>query len=423
MRQESQTSMATQVMRAQSKSYRRQDETLLNSEDLIAYDHTADYSILFNGPLLDAWWRSTIVFKIFCRSPGAIGVTGKTATAPAAPYLVGVARLHLKSLLKSRNFRLYKKLAILDHLNELEASTYSQQGKLNFNSTKKRIGTLHVKIELLSDLKEFNTTLIKLNKSSGLNTSSRSRTNAKNDPKSTSTTGLTTNNASKLEHDIQSVRQSNAKPAEVTRTILNTRTNSTSHINAGGSDSNEYSVPIQMFLSINDGRGFNSNKKLINNAASASIGGIYLICRLFWTREKVKFESSNNSGSGSDGLFCWTLSLSFMLRRSIIDNMKNNFMILEAWKASSSSGGGEQDTLIGTIKLPLHEFYIKFNDETFLNTFLSNKNAQPLIGVDGWISACDPFTGQKAGEINVSLLNKRFTVFLFEFFFRFAFCH
>ena len=125
----SQIHIATQVMRVNAKKLKT------DSEDIISFDHEADYSVLFNSSSLETWWRSAIVFKIYCR-------LNNTTT----PFLIAMARLSLRNALKSRNFKLYKKLAVLDQLNE----------------SSKRIGTLHVSIELTSDIKEFNTDLVKL---------------------------------------------------------------------------------------------------------------------------------------------------------------------------------------------------------------------------------------------------------------------
>lgn len=83
--------------------------------------------------------------------------------------------------------------------------------------------------------------------------------------------------------------------------------------------------------------------------------------------------------------------------------MKNNFMIIEAYQNNSKHS--KTDTLIGTIKLPLHEFYLKFRDYSAMRQFLTETTnfTQPLIGVNGWVSSHDPFTGVKSGEINVML--------------------
>ena len=316
--------MATQIMRVPSKKLKKQDE------DVVSYEHSADYSVLFNSRSLEAWWRSGIVFKIYCRS-----------AATTSPYLIGIAKLNLRNVLKSRNFKLYKKLAIIDQLNELEEATSGNKGK--------RIGTLHAKIELTSDLKEFNVDLLKLK-------------------------CYEEKNGRKPGVETQ-------KAAAVLSTAL---------VKAQPEIIEEFSMPIQMFLSINEGKGFNS---LISND---SLVNIYLICRLFWNKEKVKFETSVNSKQ--DSKFCWTLNLSFMIKPSLIENMRNNFMIIEAWKK-----GAGKDSLIGTIKLPLHEFYVNFRELSSFRRFLGDSGAQPLIGVNGWVSAFDPFTGNKAGEINVLL--------------------
>ena len=184
--------------------------------------------------------------------------------------------------------------------------------------------------------------------------------------------------------------------------------------------------PLQMYLSISESRGFRCS-----SATNGGGGGgvIYLICRLFWNGEKVRFEttstSSQNTATTAAAPFSWTLSMSFVLRRALIDNMKSNYMILEVWQKQQHQQQQQSGSLIGTIKLPLHEFYLRFSDERLLaslshqhlNSNNNNNNnnnnkdkdddesggSMPLIGVDGWLSACDPFTGARVGEVNVLL--------------------
>jgi hypothetical protein len=132
-----------------------------------------------------------------------------------------------------------------------------------------------------------------------------------------------------------------------------------------------------MYMAISDGRGFPPNAHL------------YLICRLFWCRETMRFESSS---------FNWTLNQPFTLNSGLVANMRHNFMIIEAWQKSTPA-----DSLVATLKLPLHEFHVRFADVRGMRELLSDSTAQPVVGVDGWVSALDPFTGRKAGEINVLL--------------------
>lgn len=307
-------SMATQAMRVPSK---RASKHKHSPDDLITFEHACDYTVVFNSHSIESWWRSAIVFKIYIRS-------GKQ------PVQVGIARLALRNVLKSRNFKLYKKLAV----RESQSSS----------SIARRIGTLHVSVELTSDLREFITNLAKLK----------------------------TINEQALLPVRPAPTRTEIVPKIATSAVVETKAQE------------EFSHPIQMFLSINEGRGFSANN--LDQLAS-----IYLICRLFWNKEKVRFETREKAGQ-----FCWTLNLSFQLKQSIVDNMRNNFMVIEAWQK------GDKDSLIGMIKLPLHEFWLKFNDVKTLRSFLVD-STMPLVGVEGWISAFDPFTGQRTGEINTLL--------------------
>ena len=345
--------MATQVMRVNA-SKRLSSQ---NTEDSIVFENSAEYSVLFNSNLLETWWRSAICFKIYCRASTSV------ATTTTAPHLVGIARLDLKNVLKSRNFKLYKKLAVYDQL----------------TSSGKRIGTLHVKIELSSDLKEFNTDLVKLKNFEAKNGKVR-LVAKKSSPQKNTKTPLT---ASKTGHSKLSSLISAVSPPVLKQPTIE-----------------EFSLPMQMFLSINEGRGFSS---VVKNANSGTTS-IYLICRLFWNREKVKFEVDNHG----DSHFSWTLNLSFLIKPSLIENMRNNFMIIEAWQKSDAITATAKDSLIGTVKLPLNEFYLKLSDLVAFRRFLSDSALQPLIGVNGWISVCDPFTGNDAMRVLNTLSSLKF---------------
>lgn len=306
--------MATQVMRVISKRMKKPEENGANSvsDDIVVFEHNADYSVLFNTRLLESWWRSYVQFKIFFRPP--------VGNQNGSPFLIGSSRLSLRNVLKSKNFKLLKKLAVKDELCD--------------SNDRKRIGTLHVSLELSSDLKEFAINLARLR------------------------------NSEDCKFRQQPKIQVAERPLEIIKPINNVI--------------EELSIPIQMFLSINEGRGFNASN--LNDLTS-----IYLICRLFWNKEKVKFENQSS--------FNWTINLAFLIKPSIVENMRNNFMIIEAWKKSSNSSSS--DCLIGTIKLPLHEFYLRTSDTASLKESLKDANKNPIIGVDGWISAFDLFTGNK----------------------------
>jgi hypothetical protein len=113
--------MATQVMRVNAKRVTSTENGSTNSDggDCVVFEHEADYSVLFNSNSLETWWRSGIVFKIYCRASSAPNSSGANlaGSSGAPPCLIGMARLSLKNALRSKNFKLYKKLAINDQLN------------------------------------------------------------------------------------------------------------------------------------------------------------------------------------------------------------------------------------------------------------------------------------------------------------------
>lgn len=110
------------------------------------FEHQSDYSVALSPHTIESWWRSHIVFRIHARQSthGPSGTSQRSGTPTRT--LVGVARLSLRNVLKSRSFKLAKRLAIKEPI----------------DSASQRIGTLHVSIELTSDAKEFTAGLARL---------------------------------------------------------------------------------------------------------------------------------------------------------------------------------------------------------------------------------------------------------------------
>lgn len=357
--------MATQSMRVNAKRVKTIDVTGSNNsinrnseEDCVSFEHEADYSVLFNSSTLEAWWNSAIVFKIYFR----------TGTECNQPCLIGLARLSLKNVLKSKNFKLIKKLAVLDQIVDAKSGVA------------KRVGTLHVSLELTSDIKEFNTDLIKL----------------KNNEPRKKLSSLSVKSANNSQTDL---KPKTSLSSQSTSALPNRPTNSPSKFiyeqRQEDSSGEAFCLPIQMYMSVSEGRNFH-----LHSTSSTEPTTIYLICRLFWCKEKVKFETVTKQPATflSTTQFSWTLNLTFSLKPSLIENMRNNFMVIEAWQKRRDG-----DSLIGTIKLPLNEFYLQLKALSNIKEFLNNSTSMPIIGVDGWLASQDPFSGQKSGEINILL--------------------
>ena len=145
---------ATQIMRAFSKLTRKEhhhqpqqqqhSRNRSNSptkqqqqqRDVVVYDHEADFSVnLFNSNLLETWWRSTILFKVFARDTGV---------TPMSHYLVGTGKLSLREVFEAARFKLYKKLAVCD------------------DTSGTRLAVLHVRVQLDSALDDFHLKLSEL---------------------------------------------------------------------------------------------------------------------------------------------------------------------------------------------------------------------------------------------------------------------
>lgn len=249
-----QSLMATQAMRVVSK----RPKPSVTSDDTVQFDHNADYSVLFNSQSLESWWRSSISFKVYCRSSVAVGQT-------QTPYLIGHARLSLKNALKSKNFKLLKRLAVYDTFNSQCVPQYGDR---------KRIGTLHVSIELASDLHQFQMDLVKL-KNYELKFL-RNKKLGQMGPKARQVVEEPVGACNPTNKSKQVVA---LKSASLGSVVMDKQQSVCVAVKE------EFSVPINMYLTINEGRGFKLDANVPINANSE----VYLVCRLFWCKEKVIF--------------------------------------------------------------------------------------------------------------------------------------
>jgi len=245
---------ATQSMRVVAKKQPRFASA--TSDDTVQFDHSADYSVLFNSQSLENWWRSSISFKVYCRSGNL---------AQTTPYLIGQARLSLRNALKSKNFKLVKRLAVYDTFNSQTMPSVENR---------KRIGTLHVSIELASDLHQFHTDLLKLKNYE--QKFLRSKKLAQPSTRPSTPTTKQQSPAAPCNH-----KTSNELSADVSSLIVSTKAG----VRRNREESEEeFSIPVNLYLIVNEGRGFSIDPDLPVNST------IYLICRLFWCKEKVKLN-------------------------------------------------------------------------------------------------------------------------------------
>jgi hypothetical protein len=108
------------------------------SNNDVVFSHLSTYPCLFNETSLKNWWRSLLIFKIYCRMSGT-----------TSPEQIGFAVLPLRHILKADSLHIEQTLSVIDR-------TQMNNQKLPNKVAKKFcIGHLHIMLELDSDATNF----------------------------------------------------------------------------------------------------------------------------------------------------------------------------------------------------------------------------------------------------------------------------
>jgi len=91
----------------------------------------------------------------------------------------------------------------------------------------------------------------------------------------------------------------------------------------------------------------------------------------------------------------------FLLTKSVLNKMHDNFLIIELWNKDASNSS---DQLLGLIKIPLEQFYLSFQDPQISRVLL--RAQYPIIGNDSWLPIINPFNPNRSsvGEMKVFLV-------------------
>ncbi|ELU08216.1 hypothetical protein CAPTEDRAFT_197535 [Capitella teleta] len=122
---------------------------------------------------------------------------------------------------------------------------------------------------------------------------------------------------------------------------------------------------------------------------------LYLTCRMFWSEDS---SSSNVCWGTTNPEFNFSQVAPMLLTASVLERMKNNFVVVEVWDKKTTS---EKDQLVGIVKLPLHQFYLSYRDRRMANTLL--KSQLPVVAVDSYLPIVSPFSGDHYGRLQVLL--------------------
>ncbi|XP_041357389.1 C2 domain-containing protein 3-like [Gigantopelta aegis] len=126
-----------------------------------------------------------------------------------------------------------------------------------------------------------------------------------------------------------------------------------------------------------------------------STRNIYLVCRMFWCNDEIR---SSVCWGTPQPEFNFTQVVPVLITPSLMERMRNNFMVIEVWDKKTTA---EADTLVGMVKLSLHQFYLSFKDVKIATALL--KSQFPVIGTDNFLAVTNPFTSFQFGQLRILL--------------------
>ncbi|XP_067126737.1 uncharacterized protein [Centruroides vittatus] len=139
---------------------------------------------------------------------------------------------------------------------------------------------------------------------------------------------------------------------------------------------------LYCLLQISDGRNFGKKKWL------------HVVFRLFFSKSGFFRDILYDPEQPQ---FCFTQIFPVLLNDDLLQSTNNNIMVIEIWERSDQKS--EQKKLRGLCKLPLHCFYLVFNNSTLAKSHLLSKF--PVISTSGYTPVVHPITNLCNGELNI----------------------
>ncbi|XP_064607644.1 C2 domain-containing protein 3-like [Liolophura sinensis] len=414
--------MATEVMRVASKTVK---------ESSVLFNHRSVFPIYFDGCVIEKWWKSALLFKVFSRTPGQ-----------KIPVQVGCCGVSLKSILKSESLSVNRSLEIRDGSRSANKRNSSWMDSCR--------GNLRVTVELASDSKDFSSVMArtKLAEMQGKvkivpitpsphtdppppppslpSPSSPLKPESQNYPMGLEAArkykrllaqkGVPSGISSQTEPqrtELSALGLGVAPPAARDPTYKQTVYPDSTH--PGMHTDNIEAPTLYTMLLIPDGKNLTAeavgpghalSKQTVKlNHPSTKISGVegrnlttrntYLVCRMFWCDDVV---SSNVTWGTSEPHYGFLQVAPVLVTVSLLERMRNNFMIVEIWDKKTSA---QNDKLVGIVKLSLHQFYMSFRDQKIAKSLL--RSQFPVISVDNYLAIMDPFSGAQVGQLKVLL--------------------
>ncbi|XP_069496239.1 C2 domain-containing protein 3 isoform X2 [Ambystoma mexicanum] len=344
---------------------------------VVAFRQRFVFPVHFGGVMIEHWWNSDLTFKVFLRK-----------STQKKPVHIGSATLSLRDVIQSE--MLFLKWDLPVHpVQEDEGST--------------QFGPLKVSIELAGDSKDF--------------TSANSKTVGATQPPpiyAVTSPGMQIlepesnvanvvclgHNSANVERMPMESPKPSHEPRQVTREVpqadfpqhrqVPTSRNLMSQFRSPTKEKEEVGLLLHVILMVPDGKDFVTEENGKHYPCN-----VYLNIKLFSAPET---STSSVAWGTTEPTFLFSQVAPVSLTRKLLERLKNNVMIIEAWNKVPSHG---QDKLLGLVKLPLHQFYMSFSDPKISRLLLQAQ--YPVVAVDSYMPVVDMFTGNRNGSLRVLL--------------------
>ncbi|XP_054020824.1 C2 domain-containing protein 3 [Dryobates pubescens] len=325
--------------------------------DVVKFQQHFVLPVAFGGPLIDHWWSSELAFKLYMRK-----------STQKKPVAIGSAALQLQQVLKAELLRVTSEVAV-----QKEAG-------------QPQVGPLKVSLELVADNKGL------------IPTTARSPAPAQpfpahairspqleiQEPTRKSDTG-----GSPPGLNLPTWEDSQRTAASSTKPPWPAPSSAAQKVVAQLSSSEEEEgLLLHMLLMVPEGKDF-----VVEGSGLPGSCNVYLNCRLLSSEEAT---SSAVVWGTTQPAFDFSQVMPFPLTSKLLERLKNNILVLEAWNKVGSC-----DRLLGLVKLPLHQFYISFKDPKISQLLLQAQ--YPVVAVDSYMPVVDVFTGSRSGSLKVIL--------------------
>ncbi|XP_056138770.1 C2 domain-containing protein 3 [Lampris incognitus] len=320
---------------------------------VVKFQHRSVFPVHFNGAALQKWWGTDLTFKIYSRNG-----------SQKKPILIGKTVYPFRGLLQQETLSQLAALAV----QSLEGTSGAQE-----------TGPLKVSVELAVHSKGFSS--VKRGPTGNARAPSHNIASPLKEPSvrprhddlceeevpsgPTADLKLDSRNAQRDSHGPFTLYQSLQSRKQVDE---------------------DHEVLLHALLMVPDGKNFICGPMKAPN--------FYLNCKLFGSdtaRSVMSWGQTNPS-------FNFIQVTPVALTSKLLERMKNNFMVIEVWQRTGSTG---QDRLLGLVKLPLHQFYMSFREPKIACLLLQAH--YPVLGVDCYMPVIDVFSGNHMGHLRVLL--------------------